>query len=139
MRLHKSLLLFTLCLLLLTGCVSGTGTGVVSGTIKFSGTPPPAGGMFEVELYNFKSDGHYVFISRVEIPNTGKPEIPFAIAYDRASLVLKDAYIVQAALRDNDGKLLYSSGPWNLVITQGRPTKDIDLWVAQFVRDEPEP
>lgn len=143
MRPYQSLLLFTFCLFLLTGCASGTGTGIVSGAIKYRETPPPAGGTFEVELYDFthvvNQTGNPVFMSRAFIPNTGKPEIPFAIAYDKADLILKNTYIVQAALRDEEGKLLYSSGPWHLVITQGNPSTNIELWVASQVRPEPEP
>ncbi len=130
MRPYTLIFLSALCLALLTGCVSGTGTGSVSGTIKFRDTIAPPGGMFEVEIYNLKEDGGYAFVSRADIPNTGKPEIPFAIAYDKADLVLKDTYIVQAALRNDKGTLMYSSGPWYTVITQGRPVKDVELWVA---------
>ncbi len=118
-----------LLLLLLSGCVTGTGTGVVSGSLFFTdATPPPSGDMITVEIYRFETpESPAIFISRAMVPSNGTSSIPFAIAYDKSKIVPKDIYIVQAYIQGANGRATWLSGIWNPIITQGRATEDIEL------------
>lgn len=118
-----------LLLLVLSGCVTGTGTGVVSGTIVFTAEPPPpAGEVITVEIYSFERvDGPATFISRAFVPSSGEISVPFAIAYDKSNIVPKDTYIVQAYIPGDEGRAAWRSDLWNLILTQGRPSDEVEL------------
>lgn len=118
-----------LILLCLSGCVTGTGTGVVSGSLFFTvSPPPPPGDMITVEIYSFETpESPAIFLARAMVPSTGTSSVPFAIAYDKSKIVPKDIYIIQAFIRADDGHTTWLSGIWNPIITQGRATEEIQL------------
>jgi hypothetical protein len=127
---HLTLLsILTFLLFALSGCVTGTGTGVVSGSLFFTTEPPPpAGEMITVEIYGFATpESPAVFISRAMVPNSGAPSVPFAIAYDKSRITPKDIYIVQAYISDSTGRTIWRTDLWNPIITQGRATDEIQL------------
>lgn len=128
---RRTLLTFLLSLLLfvLSACVTGTGTGVVSGTVLFTNEPPPpSGNIITVEIYTMENaESPPVFVSRAFVPSTGAASLPFAIAYDKAQIVPKNIYIIQAYIDGPEGRSVWRSDFWNVIITQGRQLDEIEL------------
>jgi uncharacterized lipoprotein YbaY len=122
-------IVLAIVVMVLSGCVTGTGTGVVSGSLVFTAEPPPpAGEMVTIEIYSFERvDGPATFVSRAFVPSTGGLSVPFAIAYDKSKIIPKDTYIVQAYISREEGRTAWRSDLWNLIITHGRPTDEVEL------------
>jgi hypothetical protein len=122
-----------LCLFLLFGlsaCATGTGTGIVSGTLDFNGEYPPINQRITLDIYDYTQfadeDFQPVLIGRAYVPVLGTKPIPYAIAYDKSLIVPKNIYVVYAYVSGGDD-FLWRSTPWNVVITQGRPTDEVHI------------
>jgi uncharacterized lipoprotein YbaY len=121
--------LLAILLLLLSGCATGTGTGVISGSVLFlDREPPPAGELVFIEIYTLADiEKEPVLLASAFVPTTGMPVLPFAVAYDKAQIVPKDIYTIQASITGSDEHRTWFSGFWNVILTQGRPTEEIEL------------
>lgn len=104
---------------------------VVTGTVTYlvrSALPPTA--VIEVVLQDVsKQDAPAVTISSQRIEASGKQvPFPYRLKYDPAQIDEKNTYAVRATIKDGD-QLLFTSTQANLVITNGAPTRNVEIVV----------
>ncbi|MCL7454991.1 MAG: YbaY family lipoprotein [Anaerolineae bacterium] len=104
------------------------GGASVSGTVAY---PLPAealpGAVLIVEIQDVSDPSAPVILGEQRISDPGTPPVAFEVAYDPAAIDEAHAHIVQARIEDSSGNLLYTTMQYYAVITQGHPTRGVNV------------
>jgi uncharacterized lipoprotein YbaY/heat shock protein HslJ len=104
----------------------------VTGTVTYlQRIALPADAVLRVQLLNTsRADAPATVLAEQVGPagGTASPPYPFSLGYDPVQIVANNTYAVQASI-EIGGQLRYRSTRAYLVITQGRPTTDLEITV----------
>ncbi|MGH2586447.1 MAG: YbaY family lipoprotein, partial [Dehalococcoidia bacterium] len=110
------------------GPAEDTVTGVVTYRVRIA-LPPDAVVTVRIEDVS-RADGPARVIGEQVIATEGRQvPIPFSIGYRPSEIDPRFRYNVRAQIRDGSGRLLFTTTTAHPVITQGNPTKDIEVVV----------
>jgi putative lipoprotein len=127
-----------ICMLLLGAVLICCGcTAPLERATTVTGTVTTAGGeafgpgsIIEVRLVEIsQQDAPPVEIGSQTITNPAEIPVPFTIEYDPAAISEENTYAVAASVSDTAGNLLYVSTTNIPAITQGNPTRNIEIVV----------
>lgn len=101
----------------------------VTGTVTYlQRIALPADAVLRVQLVNTSRQDAPATVLAEQVGSAGGPPYPFSLGYDPVQIVANNTYAVQATI-EIGGQARYRSTRAYLVITQGRPTTDLEIIV----------
>jgi putative lipoprotein len=106
--------------------------GVISGSVAYrERIAMPADAVIRVQLLDIsKQDAPASVIAEQRIRPSREVPIPFTVQYDRSKINRGGIYSIAASI-EVDGEIVWRTTTAQLVITNGNPTENIEIVVAQ--------
>ena len=120
-------------LLVLVACSSRGGEASVSGNIvSQESVELPDGAQIQVQIQDVSlADAAAKVVGEQSIDGGGKSlPIAYEIAYDASTIEDRNSYSMSVRINDAEGNLIYISDTNTPVITNGNPTKNVDINVV---------
>jgi putative lipoprotein len=100
----------------------------VSGTVSYvQPTEAAPGTVVIVQIQDISAADAPAIVGEQSISNPGPVPVPFEVMYDPATIDDSHSYVVHARVEDGSGNLLYTTMQNYAVITQGHPTRSVNV------------